>query len=52
MIPNMSTTGCTKVIFIMREINDIEEEMDMWTREFQRYFPVYKVNSYEEAFQK
>jgi hypothetical protein len=52
LIPNMAKTGCTKVAFIMEEVNDIEEEMDMWTKEFLKYFSVHKVTSYEKALQK
>ena len=33
----------------MNEVNDIEEEMDMWTKEFGKYFTVKKATSYEEA---
>lgn len=51
LLPAMSKTDCKKVIFIMNEVNDIEEEMDMWTLEFMKYFTVKKVKSYEEAIQ-
>ncbi|MFT8887388.1 MAG: hypothetical protein ABF904_01045 [Ethanoligenens sp.] len=33
----------------MNQINEIEEEMDMWTKEFLKYFAVKKVTSYDEA---
>lgn len=49
LLPAMSRTSCKKVVFIMNEVNDIEEEMDMWTREFQKYFAVYKADSLEDA---
>ena len=49
LLPEMSKTGCKKVAFIMDEINDIEGEMDMWTREFMKYFAVKKVKSYKRA---
>jgi hypothetical protein len=52
LIPNMAKTGCTKVAFIMNEVSDIKEEMDMWTKEFLKYFRVDKVDSYEKAIQK
>ena len=29
--------------------NEMEEEMDMWTKEFMKYFAVKKVESYSEA---
>lgn len=49
LLPAIAETDCKKVVFIMKEINDIEEEMDMWTEEFMKYFVVKKVKSYEEA---
>jgi len=49
MLPAMAKTGCKKVVFIMNEVNDIEDEMDMWTKEFMKYFNVSKVTSYQEA---
>ena len=45
----MSSTDCKIVVFIMNEVNEIEEEMDMWTKEFMKYFTVKKVTRYEEA---
>ena len=33
----------------MSEVNEIEEEMDLWTKEFMKYFVVKKVESYSEA---
>ncbi|MDP4179284.1 MAG: HAD hydrolase-like protein [Bacillota bacterium] len=33
----------------LNEVNEIEEEMDMWTKEFLKYFSVKKVNCYEDA---
>lgn len=49
LLPAMSETNCKAVVFIMEEVNDIEEEMDMWTKEFMRYFKVIKVDSYAKA---
>ena len=49
LLPAMSRTDCKNVVFIMDEVNEIEEEMDMWTKEFMKYFTVKKVTSYEEA---
>lgn len=49
LLPAMSKTTCKTVVFIMDVVNDIEEEMDMWTLEFRKYFQVYKVESFEEA---
>ena len=49
LLPAMAATDCKTVVFIMNEVNDIEEEMDMWTKEFSKYFTVKKVTSYDEA---
>jgi glycerol-3-phosphate responsive antiterminator len=45
----MANTNCKYVVFIMNEVNEIEEEMDMWTKEFKKYFVVKKVENYSEA---
>ncbi len=49
LIPEMAKTDCKYVVFIMNEVNDIEEEMDMWTREFSKYFIVKKADNYVDA---
>jgi hypothetical protein len=49
LLPAMSKTDCKTVVFIMNEVSDIEEEMDMWTKEFMKYFTVKKVKCYDEA---
>ncbi|MDL2318310.1 hypothetical protein LJC74_04385 [Eubacteriales bacterium OttesenSCG-928-A19] len=49
LLPSMSETSCKTVVFIMNTTNDIEEEMDMWTKEFMKYFKVARVDSYEKA---
>lgn len=52
LLPEMSKTACKTVVFIMNEVhNDIEEEMDMWTAEFSKYFKVLKYDSFENAFE-
>jgi len=43
LLPATSNTDCKNVVFIMNEVNEIEEEMDMWTKEFMKYFTVKKV---------
>ncbi len=48
-LPSMAETGCKTVVFILNDKNQIEEEMDMWTKEFKKYFTVKKVLSYKEA---
>lgn len=49
LLPAMSKTTCKAVVFIMETVNNIEEEMDMWTSEFMKYFRVIKVDSYAKA---
>jgi hypothetical protein len=49
LLPAMSHTDCKKVAFIMNEVSDIEEEMDMWTKEFMKHFSVKKVKCYQDA---
>ena len=49
LLPEMAKTDCRYVIFIMNEVNEIEEEMDMWTREFMNYFVVKKVEDFSQA---
>ncbi|MGL5353744.1 MAG: hypothetical protein ACRDA5_10555 [Clostridium sp.] len=48
-IPNLSQTDCKEVIFIMNVVNDIEGEMDMWTKEFMKHFRVSRVETFEAA---
>lgn len=49
LLPAMSKTTCKAVVFIMEGVANIEGEMDMWTKEFNRYFKVVKVDSYIKA---
>jgi quinol monooxygenase YgiN len=49
LIPQMAETDCKYVVFIMSRIENIEEEMDMWTREFGKYFGVCRADSFEDA---
>ncbi len=49
LLPAMAQTECKYVVFIMEDFNEIEEEKDMWTKEFSKYFIVKKVRNYEEA---
>ena len=48
LLPAMSKTDCKNIVFIMKEVNEIEE-MDMWTKEFTKYFTVNRVKSYKDA---
>lgn len=49
LLPTMAKSDCKICVFIMNEVSDIDEEIDLWTKEFQKYFMVKKVLSYEEA---
>ena len=51
LLPEMAKTDCKYVVFIMNEVEEIEEEMDMWTKEFKKYFVVKKVENYSEAIE-
>ena len=52
LLPGMSKTDCKYIAFIMNEVNEIEEEMDLWTKEFSKYFTVIRAVSYEAAINK
>jgi len=52
LLPAMAKTDCKYVVFIMERAPGMEEEMDMWTREFGKYFAVLKVESYEQAIRQ
>jgi len=49
LLPAMAKTSCKNIIFIMNEVNEIEEEINIWTKEFMKYFVVKKVKSYEDS---
>lgn len=49
LVPGMAQTACKIICFIMNEINEIENEMDMWTKEFGRYFAVCRASDYRNA---
>jgi len=51
-LPKMGNTACKKVVFIMEVVNNIQGEMDMWTKKFSEYFKVIKATTYEEALEK
>lgn len=52
LLPEMQKAGCKQVGFILNEVNDIEGEMDMWTKEFNKYFKVYRDTSYERVLMR
>ena len=49
LLPSMSKTTCKNVVFIMNEVSNIEGEMNMWEKEFKKYFNIKRVLSFEEA---
>ncbi|MGL4774386.1 MAG: hypothetical protein ACRC2K_12535 [Clostridium sp.] len=49
LLPFMAESDCKKCIFIMNEVSNIDDEIDMWTKEFMKYFKVEKVLSYDEG---
>lgn len=52
LLPEMSRVGCEKVGMIMESVNNIEGEMNMWTKEFKKYFSIARGTSYEEVVEK
>lgn len=52
LLPSMAKTDCKIVCFIMEKQNKIEDEMNMWEKEFSKYFKVFKAESYQEAIEK
>lgn len=48
-LPKMKKTGCEKWMFIVCEVSDIEDELDLWTKEIMKYFEVIRVTSLENA---
>ncbi len=49
LLPKMAESDCKMCIFIMNEVSYIDDEIDLWTKEFSKYFTVIKVTSYENA---
>lgn len=49
LLPYMAKSDCKICVFIMNEISNIDGEIDLWSKEFMRYFEVKKVLSYEDA---
>lgn len=49
LLPDMAKSNCKRCVFILNEISTIEDEIDLWSAEFEKYFQVYKVQSYQEA---
>ncbi len=49
LLPNMAKTDCKYVVFIMDGSENVDDEIDMWTKEFGKYFAVTRVNSFEDA---
>lgn len=51
LLPDMSKSNCQNCIFILNEMPTIEDEIDLWTAEFEKYFRVHNVQSYNEAIE-
>lgn len=49
LLPAISATTCKTVVFIMENANELEDEMDLWTCEFMKYFYVVKADTYQKA---
>ena len=49
LISEISKITCNHIVSIMNQINSNESEMDMWTKEFRKYFFVHKVNIFTQA---
>lgn len=52
LLPSMAKSTCKAVVFIMSSTPDLQGEMDMWTKEFAKYFAVIHAQSYEQAISK
>lgn len=48
-IPEMAKTDCKRVSFIMNKVSGIEDEMNMWEKEFRKYFEVNKFDDKKKA---
>lgn len=49
LLPEMAKTDCKRVVFITNAKLNIEEEIDIWTKEFGKYFGVSQVTSFDGA---
>lgn len=49
LLPQMAQTTCKFVTFIMDGTENIDDEMDMWTLEFGKYFAVTRAKDYDSA---
>ncbi len=48
-IPALAKTSCKILVFIMGTGNSLDHEIDMFTKEFMKYFQVERCHSMEEA---
>ncbi len=48
-IPSLAKTTCKTLVFIMGAGNSLDHEIDMFTKEFMKYFQVERCHSMEEA---
>ena len=51
-LPELKKTGCRVWGFILPKVSHIEGEIDLWTREIEKYFLVIRAESYEEIVEK
>lgn len=51
-MPGMAKTTCKKIGFLMEGVTDIEGEMNMWEKEFRKYFIVHKADTEESIIEK
>ncbi|MDO5601481.1 MAG: hypothetical protein Q4G07_01805 [Oscillospiraceae bacterium] len=49
-MPQLAETGCRRFLFIKPPSDELETELDLWTKELLKYFTVSHVFSLEEAF--
>lgn len=49
LLPSMAKSDCKACVFIMNEASSIDGEIDLWTKEFMKYFEVKRVLAYDDA---
>lgn len=49
LLPTMAKSDCKVCIFIMKQASSLDGEIDLWTKEFLKYFEVRQTKSYEDA---
>ena len=51
-LPELQKTGCRIWGFILPEVSEIEDEIDLWTAEIEKNFTVIRAVSYDEVIEK